>query len=342
MMKDNKGVTLVELMISLAIFSIVLAGVYAVYITTAKYSFKGYKEAESEMELVIGKNFIERDIAMAGYGLANNYDFDEDGTENFTPTAIGATDGGLNAPDTLTLMGTAIGRLSRAAQGWTHVVTTTPTFQTWNDARENLEQNDRVIYMEPNTGTLLVSEDETWQFNYPDSPATIKEGTLVYGINTTDSNFPYYAVEYSLGGNAPKICAPGTQEIERAESRNNIPPLSNERMSILACILDLQIAFGLDTDEDGTIDTWDNGGAITAAPPYDDYVILRTRLRQVRVYILVQSGSRNPDEDVYPADTSFRVGDTVLGIGRDITLTDEQRRYRWRVVFLSITPKNLR
>ncbi len=340
-MKDNKGVTLVELMIAMAIFSIVLAGVYTVYITTAKHSFKGYKEAESEMELLIVKNFIERDIAMAGYGLANNYDFDEDGIQNFIPIAIGATDGSVNAPDTLTLMGTAIGRLSRAAQGWTNVVAKTPTFQTWNDARENLEQNDRVIYMEPNTQTLLASA-ATWQFNYPDSPATIQEGTLVYGINTTNSKFPYYAVEYSMGGAAHKICAPGAQELERAESRNNIPPLSNERISILPCILDLQVAFGLDTDEDGTVETWDNGGAITALPPYDDYATLIRQLKQVRVYILAQSGSRNPDEDVYPYGASFRVGDTVLGIGRDITLTDEQRRYRWRVVFLSITPKNLR
>lgn len=340
--KNNKGLTLVELMVTVAILSIVLAGVYTVYINTSKHSLREYRVAESEMELEITKNFIERDIAMAGYGLADDYDFDDDGIQNFTPTAIGATDGGTNDSDTLTLMGTALGRFSRAAQGWTHVMTTAPTFQQWNDAREDLNTGDKVIFIEPNTKSL-VGAGGLWEFDYPSTPAAIQEGTLVYGIDIQPGSFPYYAVEYSLGGTTPAVCAPGTQNLQRAEDRTNVLSPQNP-LPLLACVLDLQIVFGLDTNEDGTIDSWDNGGTTTASPPYTDYDILKKRLKQVRVYMLVQLGSRNLDEDVYPTGTSFRVGDADLGggIGRDVVLTDAQRRYRWKVVSLNVTPRNLR
>jgi len=343
--QNNKGLTLIELMVTVAVLSIVLAGIYTVYVTTARHSAREYKIAESEMELEIVKNFIERDIAMAGYGLAENYDYDEDGVQEFTPIAIGATDGGVNAPDTLTLMGTAVARLDRATQGWTHVSSTTPTYQTWGDAREDLVAGDMVMFMEPSTKALLVtSGTTTWEFPYlGGSPDTIQKGTLVYGLETTSGSNPYYAVEYSLGGTPPDVCASGTQNLQRAESRN-LPLSTSDRTPLLACVLDFQVAFGLDTNEDGSIDFWDDGGTIASLAPYTNPATLRERLKQVRIYMLVQLGGRNPDADVYPSGTVIRVGDTTLPqtIGRDITLTTDQRRYRWRVVSLNITPKNLR
>jgi hypothetical protein len=115
---------------------------------------------------------------------------------------------------------------------------------------------------------------------------------------------------------------------------------------LLACVRDLQVVFGIDASspEDGIIDVWDNGGALASSY---DYQALKRRLKQVRVYILVQNGNRDADylyanpEDAANPD-SIRVGDVNLGIGRDITLTAEQRRYRWRLIALSITPRNLR
>ncbi|MGB9715458.1 MAG: prepilin-type N-terminal cleavage/methylation domain-containing protein [Thermodesulfovibrionales bacterium] len=334
--KTQKGVTLIELLVGIAIFSIIIAGVYGVYVSQLKHTTREHRIAESEMELEIVKNFIERDIAMAGYGLADDY-----GGLGFSPVGIGATN---SDPDTLTLMGTALGRLSRSSQGWSYIMTSTPTFQIWGDVREDVQAGDRVIYMEPNTKTLL-SSGGTWLFTYPASPTT-ERGTLVYGLHTENSNFPYYAVEYRLGGNPPNFCANGTQSLLRAESKDNIPPIPQEREPILDCVLDFQIAFGLDTNEDGTIDLWDNGGV--QASIYDSKG-LRDRLKQVRLYILVQLGMRDPDFTYSNPDPAYIanpdriwVGDSGIGTGREITLTTEQRRFRWRVISLSITPKNIR
>jgi hypothetical protein len=155
---------------------------------------------------------------------------------------------------------------------------------------------------------------------------------------------PYYVVQYRLGGNAsdmPKTCARGTRSIQRVEIVNgeSIEPL-------LACVRDIQVAFGVDSSspEDGIIDVWDNGGTLLSA--YDRQA-MKSRLKQVRVYILVQNGNRdadylyaNPDNPGNPE--RIRVGDMSLGIGRDISLTAEQRLYRWRLISMTITPRNSR
>jgi prepilin-type N-terminal cleavage/methylation domain-containing protein len=349
----QKGVTLTELLVVLAIFSIVIAGVYAVYVTQVKHTTREHRVAESEMELDIIKNFMERDIAMAGYGLADDYS-----PCTFAPTAVSATDGN---PDILTLMGTALGSLSRGAQSWSYITSddiSPPTFKTWGDAREDIQGGDRIIYIEPNTKSLLTSggcpDPTAWRFTYtppPSSPTTVR-GNLVYGLynysaGITEATQPYYAVRYYIGsGTSPSTCAGGTNSLLRAESRTSAAPSSGD--PVLDCVRDLQVAFGLDTNDDGDIDCWDNGGTRTAT--YTDIRDFRKRLKQVRVYMLVQIGRRDPDREVYTAgvDDTFRVGDASLvacdggTVGWDVTLTAEQRWYRWRVVSLSITPRNLR
>jgi prepilin-type N-terminal cleavage/methylation domain-containing protein len=338
-MRNEKGTTLVELLVTLVIFSIVIAGVYGIYTAQVRLSTREYRLAESEMEHQIFKSIIDRDISMAGYGIADNY-----GSLAFNPIQISATDG---TPDTLTLRGTAIGLLSRAAQGWTYITDTStspPSSRSWADNRENVESGDRVLYMEPNSKEILGTGIYTFPAGYP---STAERGSLVYDLHKVSATNPYYAVKYLLGGTAPSNCAQGTQNLLRAESRNNDPPVAAEREPILNCVRDFQVAFGLDTNEDGNIDLWDDGGVQTAT--YTTTKTISARLKQVRAYILVQVANRDPDYTYTNPDPAYAanpdriwVGDFDLGTGREITLSTEQRRYRWRVVSSGITPRNLR
>ncbi len=373
-MKNKYGFSLIELLIVMAIFSVVMAGLYAATSVQLREGVKEYRLAESEMELGISKNIIERDISMAGYGLMDDYDFDGDGTPNFTPRAVGATDGN---PDTLTLMGTALGLASRAAQGWApaqSVAGTVPSFMKFNDAREDIRPNDRIIIMDPNTKGL-VGDGTEWRFRYDYNTTTSTSkivqllangsdgavftksfvGMTVYGINhsgTTEATQPYYAVRYYLpdavSSPPPALCAPGTRNLLRAESRTDAAPANGE--PILNCVLDFQVALGLDTNEDGTIDSWDNGGVTAQGYASKD---LNKRLKQVRVYALVQAGNRdqsytysNPDPAYASTPDKIRVGDLYLkggATGRDSPpLTAEQRKYRWKVVTFAVTPRNTR
>ncbi len=349
-MKNSNGFSLVEMLISLFIFSMIISVVYTSFDTQVKHTTREYRVSENEMEFEIGKSIIERDISMAGHGLAEDYS----GVTGFTiPTIAGATNAG---PDTLTLMGTGLGMQSRAAQGWTYIATTAPTFQVWGDSREDVKGdatgNDVVILMEPSTKRLLAQGGE-WLFKYDGSNATPANrltsrpsgtafsnpaiGTLVYGFYTLGDTIaaqPYYAVWYGLGGASPSNCAAGTQSLLRNESRTTIP--TNNGDPVLSCVLDFEVAFGLDSNEDGTIDLWDNGG-VTAAG-YDSQS-LRRRLKQIRVYILAQSGNYDPD---YTAPSTITVGDSLLGTGRSVTLNAAQQKYRWRVVSSNVTPRNIR
>jgi prepilin-type N-terminal cleavage/methylation domain-containing protein len=339
-MNDEKGVSLVELLVTLAIFSVVMAGVYAIYLAQIRHSTREYMLAESEMEIEIAKNIIERDIMMAGYGIADDY-----GPLSVDPLPVGSTDAASPASsDSLILRGTGVGILSRSTMAWSYITSKGPPvrFHTWSDGRENVIPGDRVIYITPNIRKILTDGSKA-VFTFPDFPPSAEEGTVVYGLNSDDANLPYYTVQYLTGGAAFSMCSSGTRNLLRAESRNDDPPPSSSRESILNCVRDFQVAIGLDTNDDGIIDLWDNGETL---PSYNRQT-LRRRLKQVRLYVLLQQGNRdpyftysNPDN---PGDgATIRVGDSGLGTGRDITLTAEQRRYRWRVLTLSVTPRNLR
>jgi prepilin-type N-terminal cleavage/methylation domain-containing protein len=364
----DKGVTLVELLVTLAIFSVVIAGVYAVYTTQIRHSTREYILAESEMELMIAKTIIERDIMMAGYGIADDYNglvffpsFVPIGaTDNISPGATANPLGGsypttgLTGADSLYLAGTALGIYSRAAQRWTYIKDVAPVdFNVWGDAREDLQSDDRVIYMDPNT-RAIITDQATWRFVYPSTPAfqaSEGKGVLVYGISRPPQSGepeiprPYYIVQYRLGGfpaDMPVICSRGTRSLQRVEMSDgeSIEPL-------LACVRDFQVSFGIDTDDNGTIDTWDPINTGNFQTDTYDLKTLKRRLKQVRVYILVQAGNRDPDYTYSNPDdpsrpNTIRVGDSILGTGRNIALTAEQRRYRWRVMTISVTPRNVK
>ncbi len=366
-------------MVVLVIFSVVMAGLYSAYSVSMRQGIKEYRLAESEMELQIAKSIIERDIAMAGFGLANDYSAV---STSINPLAVQAQN---SDPDTLTLTGTAIGRSSRTAQAWAYTVSsspsTTPFLRLWGpttysgiqpyDSSEDLRSFDRVIYMDPNTKKISAASgnnDKTlrsWLFTYPPNeassyvtPTSTDPGMLVYGLQSkssgTTADLPYYTVIYDVEGTPPSTCASGTKSLLRSEGA--ISGGSGNPQPILNCVLDFQVAFGLDTNEDGTIDCWDNGGA--EASGYSS-TTLRTRLKQVKVYILVQQGSRDPNYTYSNPDTNdqglaanqIRVGDVNLqscpstggaAVGKIFPLNDQQRKYRWRVITITGTPRNMR
>ena len=342
-MRNEHGITLTELLVALGIFSVVMGTVFGIYITIVKHSTTEFRIAESEMELEIAKTIIERDIMMAGYGMANDY-----GEISIDPLPVSAEDAvSLSHFDILSLRGTAIGILSRGAQGWSYIMEEgpPPEFQQWSNKFENIESGDKVIYLEPNTKTLL-SSGTTGIFSYPDAPPSAAKGTLAYGIHSENASLPYYAVQYLLGGSPPSICAPGTLNLLRGESKENDPPLPSNRRPLLNCVRDLQVAFGIDSDENGTIDMWDPVEAGNFQVNSYSKKLMKKRLKQIRMYILVQLGNRDPDfmysNPENPASPdSIRVGDSSLGTGRDITLTTDQRRFRWRLLALHVVPKNL-
>ncbi len=369
---NQKGMTILELMIVLVIFSVVMAGLYSSYQTMMRQGVKEFRIAQSEMETNISANIIKRDMNLAGYGLADNY--------NGLFTAVSATVGGgisqnsttKGYPSTLTLMGTALGIQSGAAQHWTYISDYSggvASFATWTDVREDVKNNDVVILMDPSTKTLL-TQGADWKFIFngsgnplttlastPLSLTTGNKGYLLYGIyrlgDSSAATQPFYAVAYSLGGTAPSNCAPNTLNLLRAESSTTSAPSGGS--PVMNCVAEFRIAFGLTTagSADSSvglpIDFWDNTGAVANLYSPTD---LKKRLKQIRAYLLIQEGSydsgytyKNPDTTPgYFGTQTIRVGDLYMpggGTGRDYTLQPGQGNYHWRVLSYTATPRNL-
>ncbi len=363
---NSRGLTLIEMLVVLALFSVVMAALFQSFNAQVRMGIvKEYRTAESEMELGISKNLIARDLSMAGYGIA-----ERQGIGGLAPVvAVTGADGGSGAEDTLTLRGTAIGMRQSAAQGWTYVKTAPPSisFAGWGDAREDLRTGSAVVVMEPNTKEWKTTASGAWLFTYngPSADLTaggapyteLKEGDLIYGFYNPDPDpptQPYYEVRYTLGGSSPVNCAPNTQSLERRERTTTTAIGGPPARPIMNCVLDFQFALGLDRDGDGAVDLWDNGATVfnadvAAGRPPDE---LNRQLRQIRAYVLVQVGSEDPNYTYSNPDPAYadnpnliRVGDLTLqggAVGRDYPLSAAQRRYRWRVLSVAVTPRNIR
>src|SRR3989344_8004959 len=92
----NRGFSIIEVLIVIGIFSVLMAAVSVTFSTQVRHGSREYRVAESEVELGIVKNLLERDIALAGYGLADTY---PTGPPVFSPRSV------QRGSNTLILMG---------------------------------------------------------------------------------------------------------------------------------------------------------------------------------------------------------------------------------------------
>lgn len=97
----NEGFTLIELMVAMAVTSILLAGIYTTYITQLRSHLTQQMTLEMQQNLRAAMQIMARDIRMAGYDptkdadagvvtmLANNFQFTADLNENGTTNVAG-------------------------------------------------------------------------------------------------------------------------------------------------------------------------------------------------------------------------------------------------------------
>jgi type IV pilus assembly protein PilW len=119
-MGKEKGFTLVELLVAMAISGIVVAAVYTAFVTQQKSYTVQNQVAETQQNARVGLDLIARDVRMAGYGQpawSMNADTDGDGDDEQVTDPVTVVDGG-GGPDRITVIGcfdTAPGTLSVAA-----------------------------------------------------------------------------------------------------------------------------------------------------------------------------------------------------------------------------------
>ncbi len=360
--KWQRGFSLTELMIAIAMTAIIIMMSSDVFTTILSQSGQQVKVASSEMESIIGLRILRYDIEHAGFGLpgrfqgginyqeaasapANNYNDSPDGVPRAVVTG---NDAGFNNSDYLVIKSTAVGT-SNTGQKWTYIVQG-GNAKVWGSSNLDLAVGNRVIVIrakstnEPSQDAsldeLIIGANFFTQYQavFPNdfSPQTPSERFIVYGVDEGNLRMPFNRADYYIARRANDIrpsCAPNTGTLYKSTVNHADGALTE--MPIIDCVADMQVIFRRDTDGDGAVDATTNTLAGLNAQQ------IRGGVREVRVYILAQEGQRDLAYKHTPSVVA--VGEFGLGSNFDLAATIGQgwENYRWKVYTLVVKPKQL-
>ncbi len=363
----QRGFSLTELIIAIAISSIIIMMSSDVFTIILRQSGQQTKIVNSELESVVGLRMLRYDIEHAGFGLpwefptaGVNYSeaasapastYNDSGTATKIPRALISGNGtGYNGSDYLVVKSTAAGT-SETAQMWTYIVQGGNP-KVWGSTRLDLAAGNRVIVIKPKTDDTSQNQLVTGAafftqyaaaFPAAFSPQAANETFIIYGVDPdTDLRMPFNRVDYHVArpaGMSPS-CAPNTGILYKAAVKHADGQMNE--MPVIDCVADMQVAFRRDTDGDGVADT--DVQDITALSAQQ----IREGIKEVRIYILAQEGQRDPNYRHAPQVIRVGEKDAAPGtrdIGRDFdlaaTIGAGWENYRWKMYTVVVKPRQL-
>ena len=247
---------------------------------------------------------------------------------------------------------------TNTAAGKNTRLTSDGNVRTWSLYTDDLEDSDRVIVISPGSTnsdfrSLVVTGGSfnTAKINVSSfAPADNTDVRLVYGISNANATnallAPFNRTDYYISAaNAPH-CANGTGVLVKATLDQATGAFTV--MPILDCVADLQVIYGMDNDEDGDFESGVGGDAYTTTLAGLTSLQIRTRVKEVQVYILAHEGQK----DTNFTFNNFTGGGSICH-SRKISGPWTQFRsfinsrprytnYRWKVYTLSVQTDNLR
>ena len=340
--RDDKGFTLVEVMITLVILVVVLTGVSGLFTLVLGQYKQQSKIAETGMERIMGLEILRQDVAHAGGGLPWNnlsgvaYSEAASGTFNDLPpnaprAVLSGNDTGVNGSDRLIVKAAGVG-INPLCRRWTLLDSTGAT-RVWTPGSENLVAGNRVIVLEPgateDTRRSLVAVGAVYGVDFAAvagyAPLNPGETRVVYGIDGGGAlRMPYNRAEYYIDTTSvPQTCAPNTGVLAKALV-SHVDGTLQAPLPLLDCVADFQVQYGLDNTSDGAIDTTSEDLALL------DARAIRQQVKEVRLFILAHEGQRDRNY-THPTGTV-----TVAGHVNNV-----DRQFRWRVYEMVVKPINL-
>ncbi len=345
---NKRGLTLLELLVVIAIFVIAITATLTFLSTYTKRTSQEMSKTKTTQTGIISELVLARDIAMAGMGVPI-----EEGNQ-FVPISS-LNNQGPNNSDELIIKGSVISSGANDYFKWGYNtsyinsgdvnINVSALPETGNSSnypsdfftlrRSNyqhpFETGDRIVFLNAETKELVsgkiykingvtpssISLDTATDFSAMD------KSVLIFSLGGISvSNFSQYLAQftgYKLSSSTQSYCAGGAHSLVRMYGSSSMP--------VLDCVLDFQVQFGLVDSNSGAI-TWVND--LSAYTPSE----LKEKLRLVKVFIVKQYGKKD-DHYTYP-NTSISTADNT------ITLTSEQRHYRWRTISLEIPLREIK
>ena len=303
--KREDGFSLVELMITMVVFVLFMIAATNVFTGLLTQFKQQSKQAETNIEGIVGLEIMRQDIEGAGYGLPWNgivaYDEAEDNphTLNDSPTGIpkgivsqnSATffspNNIFDGSDYLAIKSMTVARNSASAK-WT-TLNSNGDRRIWTTAgestpvSENLQDTDRVIVLTPggtttSQRTLIVNSNAFFTTyggvtSLPWKPVDPAETRLVYGVDPADHDLrmPFNRADYFItltDGSGKNIVPKRCAPGTGVLVKATVNHIDGyfTYLPLLECVADLQVIYGLDSNADGSFDPFNSVGGI-----YDSY-----------------------------------------------------------------------
>jgi hypothetical protein len=307
--RNNAGFTLVELIVTMAVFIAVIIIAAQSFDTILSNSIRVNKSEESNIEGIIGLEILRHDLEQMGFGLpwqfktgtAISYteSVDTKGAElndaPGVPRAFAGRDGfGEYGSDFLAVKASTVG-VARASQRWTYVPFHNLSTATGRESRPvswpslNLQNDDKVIAIRTNFNdetddhVLVENSGGTYSFDYKTDgtidgaflPETDQQTHLLYGITAAGQTprMPFNRADYFV--NYSSVGTPKPPSFCAENTGVLYKALINHAggiysyMPLLDCVADMQVVLGWDTSEKGLANTVD---AYTSLPAQDGTV----------------------------------------------------------------------
>jgi type II secretory pathway pseudopilin PulG len=257
-----------------------------------------------------------------------------------------------------------------AGQKWTYVVTGEDP-KISDVAAENLLATEKVLVLRPSFRPTftnqLVMQSATAFYAYSTNaadasywrkymPVEPTEKRLIYGLvdagvtprmpfNRSD----YYVRRPAAASDMPQRCAQKTGILYKAIVNNTTGTGGGglTEIPLMDCVADFQVVYGLDSNEDGALDTYTDVNGLEAL----DVGQIRRRVKEIWSFILTHEGIADRSYS-YP-NTTVLVGANIWGadrgktfdlqgtIGDNATTGFSWRNYRWKLYRFVVRPKNL-
>lgn len=348
MIKRQAGFTMVELLITMAVFIFAITAITNVFVPLVTQFKQQSRIAETQIEGIVGLDILRRDLEQAGFGLpwvlptavtylegsgntSGGIPLPNTGTINDAtadpPRAIASINDvtGLGGSDYLVIKATSVAT-NNASMKWTQVIGTAiggSSVKVWNSSVEDLNTGDRVIVIIPSRGVsnqrVLVNNGGTFytQFNagaFPTAfaPSTENDIFLIYGVDPTlNLRMPFNRADYYIENVTGTTIPPRCAPGTGILMKAVIDQTTGNRSAgipLLDCVADIQVYYRLDRDGDGTVE--DTTDVLTDLSANNlTAQQIRDQLKEVRVYILAHEGQRDPNY-TYPNSTLTIPADT--------------------------------
>ena len=351
-MNSRRGMTLVELMVSLAIAMIIIGVATTAYVKLQRTHRTHSRLSQDYMDRLNGLKLLRYDIEMAGFGLPSSlapgatyteaaavlggfYNpalLNDSGSVPSGPRALAhLNNSGANNSDVLVIKSSAANTFNNSTgKKWSMILSApTPQVKLWGDPVMDFTAGgggvnaDNFIILD-NTGLLLPGEGQwsCYKFNagYFANASAIPYPNpqyvyYIFGLDnsTGGHNMPFNRVDYYLD-NIPGAYPSYCAPNTYTLYRSVVDQVTGQLnpTPLIDCVMDFQVAFGL-VNGAGAIQWQDNLVGMSA-------VQIQQQLREVRVFVLYQEGrgdtGKSPD---FRASGIFNLGDQDIAHGLDST-----------------------